>query len=105
MRRAHYLVQLLLPLRDNHGVAHDPALFKEVASSLTERFGGITAYTRSPAEGLWQSDGDTHHDDVVAVEVMVDDLDERWWGAFRRHLEIVFRQRQLLVLAQQVRRL
>ena len=102
---ALHLVQLLLPLRDNDGVAHNPALFKEVAATLAERFGGITAYTRSPAEGLWQSGGDTHHDDVVAVEVMVDDLDEEWWHDFRRHLEIVFRQRQLLVLAQEVRRL
>jgi hypothetical protein len=100
-----HLVQLLLPLRDNHGVAHDAKLFTEVASTLAERFGGITAYTRSPAEGLWQSGGDTHHDDVVAVEVMVDDLDEEWWRDFRQHLEIVFRQRQLLVLAHEVRRL
>ena len=100
-----HLVQLLLPLSDNHGVAHDPTLFRDVASTLTERFGGITAYSRSPAEGRWQSDGDTHHDDVVAVEVMVDELDEEWWRDFRRHLEIVFRQRQLLVLAHEVRRL
>jgi hypothetical protein len=102
---AHHLVRLLLPLRDNHGVAHDPALFGKVASALTRRFGGITAYTRSPAEGLWQNEGDTHRDDVVAVEVMVDELDESWWSDFRSHLETVFRQRELLVVAQEVRRL
>jgi hypothetical protein len=102
---AHHLVQLLLPLRDNHGLAHDPELFKKVAADLTARFGGITAYTRSPAEGLWRSEGVTQHDDIVAVEVMVDDLDKEWWRGFRMKLEAVFRQRELVIRAHKVRML
>jgi hypothetical protein len=47
-----YLIHILLPLKDNQGRPHGRELFRGVAGELTERFGGLTAYTRAPAEGL-----------------------------------------------------
>lgn len=44
-----YLVQLLLPLRDNEKQAFPRAEFDRVRNELTERFGGATAFLRSPA--------------------------------------------------------
>jgi hypothetical protein len=64
------LVQILLPLRDNQGRKFDQPLYAEVHDELISRFGGVTAYTRSPARGLWQSAGSTKRDDVIIVEVM-----------------------------------
>lgn len=51
-----YLVQILLPLYDNrkHPFLHSD--FKLVRGELTEHFGGVTAFVRSPAEGLWKED-------------------------------------------------
>ena len=48
-----HLVQILLPLYDNDGraLARDP--YDGVFRMLTERFDGVTAFTRSPAEGAW----------------------------------------------------
>ena len=59
------LVQILLPLRDNQGRKFDQPLYAEVHDELISRFGGVTAYTRSPARGLWQSAGSTKRDDVI----------------------------------------
>ena len=59
-----YLVQLLLPLYDNEKNAFDHSLFEGVRSELTQEFGGITAFTRSPAEGLWKEDGAVTRDVV-----------------------------------------
>ena len=50
-----YLVQLILPVYDNDGAPIGRALFAQVRRELTERFGGVTAYTRAPAEGMWES--------------------------------------------------
>ncbi len=48
-----HLVQILLPLYDNAGAPLPRALYDRVREELSRRFGGLTAFTRSPAEGLW----------------------------------------------------
>ena len=73
---------------------------------LTERFGGITAYTRSPATGLWEDEsGEKVRDQVVVYEVMADELDPDWWGKFRKELEAKFAQDELVIRAHPVQRL
>jgi hypothetical protein len=101
-----HLVQLLLPLFDNEGRRIARERFDEVREELTERFGGVTAYVRSPAEGTWKEDGGAvDRDDVVMCEVMVDHLDRDWWAQWRVRLEALFGQRELLVRAFPVERL
>jgi len=95
-----HLVQLFLPLRDDNGRAFDKALFGEVRAALAERFGGSTAFVRSPAAGLWEDPAGTlERDDVVLVEVQVDALDPAWWRDYRSTLEQRFQQDAILVRA------
>jgi hypothetical protein len=96
-----YLIQILLPLYDNEGQEQAGELFGEVRRQLTERFGGLTAYSRTPAQGLWKDEGKTHRDDIVVFEVMADELDRDWWGAYRRKLEEGFRQEEIVIRAQE----
>ena len=102
-----HLVQILLPLRTPHGNVFPHGEFARVASELTDQFGGMTAYSRPPASGLWQEQqtGRTERDDIVVYEVMVDDLDTQWWADYRRTLETRFAQHELVVRAQEMRRL
>ena len=51
-----HLVQLLLPIYDNQGMHIAESNFRDVRRELTTRFGGVTAYQRSPAAGLWRRD-------------------------------------------------
>jgi len=94
------LIQILLPLRDNEGTAFPQELFAEVLQELSDRFGGSTAFTRSPAEGVWQSEGAKHLDDIIVVEVMATDLDRNWWMSYRESLETRFRQKEIVVRSQ-----
>jgi hypothetical protein len=101
-----HLVQLLLPLYDRAGQRFDRAVYDRVASELTGRFGGLTAFARAPAAGLWQPrPGETHRDDVVVYEVMVDAIDRRWWTRYRRELEVRFAQDELVIRALAIERL
>jgi hypothetical protein len=101
-----HLVQLLLPLRDNGGRVFRREEFERVRAELAERFGGVTAYTRSPAEGLWKDgEGGVTRDSVVAFEVLVESLDRAWWAAYRDALAARFRQEELLITASAVERL
>ena len=99
------LVQIFLPVRDNRGKRFSRTIYAEVRRELIGRFGGLTAYSRAPARGLWRSPRGNRSDDIVIFEVMAPRLDARWWRAYRRWLERRFRQDKLLVLVQDVRSL
>jgi hypothetical protein len=99
---AVYLIQILLPLYDNGNRRIPQRLFTEAAAVLSERFGGLTAYTRAPAEGLWRRHGkQTARDDIVIYEVMSRNLERGWWRKYRGALEDRFRQEQIVIRAQQ----
>ena len=101
-----FLIQLLIPVRDEAGTAFPREHYDALARELTDRFGGVTAYTRAPAAGLWEErSGDKVRDDVVIYEVMADGLDEAWWAGMRKRLEAQFKQKELVIRALDIRRL
>jgi hypothetical protein len=101
-----YLVQLLLPVQDEEGRGYPRTLYDDLVKRLTEQFGGVTAYTRAPATGLWEAaSGETVRDRVVVYEVMVENLDRAWWAGLREELEAQFAQEELVVRAHNIRRL
>jgi hypothetical protein len=52
---------------------------------LTDRFGGVTAYTRAPAGG-------ERCDEILVIGVMAKPSDRAWWTPFRHRLDARFRQ-------------
>ena len=100
-----HLVQLFLPLHDNDKHKFPAEYFDSVRRDLTNRFGGVTAFLRSPAVGLWKTDSDVSHDEVVMFEVMTPDLEENWWFEYRTQLQKKFRQEEILICAFQVKKL
>jgi hypothetical protein len=98
-----FLVQLLLPTRNPSGGPIPTAAFAAVRHELTDRFGGVTAYLRGPASGLWKrDDGTVEGDEVVMVEVVAESLDREWWGRYRAALEREFQQESILIRANQI---
>ena len=98
-----HLIEILLPLADNAGKPFGADLHAQVRDELAEHFGGVTAFTRSPAEGLWkQGGGAPERDEIVIFEVMADWLDRSWWRGYRSELERRFRQDEIVVRAIEV---
>ena len=98
-----YLIQLLLPLHNNEKEEFPAGHFDNVREELTDRFGGVTAFVRTPAVGLWkESNEDVSRDDVVMFEVMSAELDKDWWLNYRLRLQQKFRQERILVWASSV---
>jgi hypothetical protein len=101
-----HLVQILLPLYGPQGNRFPQDMNDGVRQELTEHFGGLTAYVRSPAKGVWKEDqGRTVHDDIVVYEVMVEHLDEAWWARYREELRQRFSQDDLVIRAHPIQRL
>ena len=101
-----HLIEILMPLRDNQGAGFPKEKFNALSNALTERFGGLTAFTRAPAKGFWAgSDQTEREEDIVVLEVMTDDIDRAWWRKFRRELEASFRQREVIIRTHRIERL
>lgn len=101
-----HLVQLFLPLADDAGERFPKSAFDAVRDGLAERHGGVTAFVRAPAIGVWEDGrGHVERDDVVLFEVMVDALDRAEWSALARDLARRFRQDEVLVRALPMERL
>jgi hypothetical protein len=93
-------VQLILPVRDNQGSPFPQKVWETLKNTLVERYGGVTAYTRSPAEGVWApGTGEKVSEDVFIIEVVVGDLEIEWWRGIRKELEGVLRQEKLVFRA------
>jgi hypothetical protein len=91
-----HLIQILLPTHTRAGDVVAVEQFARVRVELTERFGGVTAYSRSPATGLWKRDDEAiERDQVIMVEVVVDVFDREWWTAYREQLETRFGQEEV----------
>lgn len=93
------LIQLLLPLT-TVGSADITSLLTRTQRELVERFGGVTAYYRTPAEGVWTSpQGGREEDRVVMVEIVARTFDRPWWRAYVGELERRFVQDAIHVRA------
>jgi hypothetical protein len=93
-----YLIQILLPLTDENKVPFPTHYYTELTAMLTEKFGGVTAYMRSPATGLWKEDESTTVKDEIAVlEVMTRRLDVEEWKGLKDDLKSKFRQEEILM--------
>ena len=100
------LIEIFLPTYDNDGNRFSKESFDTVRRELTDKFGGVTAFTRSPATGLWSDDaGNVHRDDLAIFEVMAESLDRKWWSDYRRDLEKRLRQEEILIRVTQCERL
>jgi hypothetical protein len=98
-----FVVELFLPLETPTGVPIPPATFERIKAELTYRFGGVTSFLKSPAEGAWKpSSREVIHDRVAIFEVMVKDVDTAWWRDYRHGLEKEFQQEQILARLYQV---
>lgn len=100
-----HLIQLFLPLYRPNGEPIAREAFVATRDELVARHGGMTAYNRAPAHGLWQEEGNAGgsvHDDLVIYEVMCDNFDARQWTEYRRLLEVRFEQERILARAQQI---
>lgn len=82
------------------------AISKEHLASLqnmlVKQFGGLTAYSRTPAKGLDVEDERQVEDEIIILEVMTDLLDRAWWSSLRSRLERDLQQREILIRASEV---
>lgn len=97
------IVEVFLPLDTGSGILIDPEVIEGIIGGLADRFGGATAFTRAPADGLWKQGSIIEKDRILIIEVMLSDFDEVWWKNYRAMLEQEFEQNEVLIRATECR--
>jgi len=92
-----HLVEVFVPLNRGDGSPVKPNEIQKLVRRLADRFGGATAFSRAPADGLWKESSAMSHDRIVIIEVMVDQLDRKWWTVLKEGLERDLQQEKLVV--------
>ncbi|MBZ9887296.1 hypothetical protein LB559_04970 [Mesorhizobium sp. BR1-1-3] len=92
-----HLVQILLPRSDNAGEPFAKEDFDRVKDELANTFNGVTAYFRTPAEGVWREGKESDMDEIVIFEVMTEEVDLPDWRRRRAELERRFRQDEIII--------
>ena len=100
-----HVVEIFLPLKRSDGSAQPARLFAGLRAELVERFGGLTAFTRAPAVGLWEDRGEVERDEIVIFEVIAEAIDRGWWSALKARIERDFDQEEVLIRATLAERL
>lgn len=92
------LMQIFVPTTDQEGGRFERQYFEDLRKELTDRFGGVTIYARSPAKGIWKPDpGLEETDNMIIYEVLVQELDTRYWAELKYQLEDTFQQKEIMM--------
>jgi hypothetical protein len=92
------LIQILLPLYNKEGQPFEQPLYEKIKNELTDTFGGLTAYTRSPASGIWKKEDEKIvRDELYVYEVMVQEIDKDYWTSYKLELQREFKQEELII--------
>lgn len=94
-----YLVEILLPVYDNSGQRFPSSHYQRVKKELVAHFQGLTAYGRTPADGVWRKGGTVKREQVLVYEIMTRTWKKAWWRRYRRQLEKKFKQDRIIIRA------
>jgi hypothetical protein len=100
-----FLIEVLLPPKDNKNRRLPDAVFRHVQETFTRKFGGFTAFDRTPASGMNEQGGLRHRDEIVIYEVLALSLEREWWSNYRVQLETEFQQDEVVIPAFAMERL
>ena len=90
------LIQMLLP----YASGHDDDSYQRTRDELVAKFGGVTAYSQSPAEGVWAPAGrPPERDTLVMIEIVAEEFDRAWWRSYADTLARRFNEEVIHVRA------
>ncbi|KQM77849.1 hypothetical protein ASE74_15725 [Pedobacter sp. Leaf216] len=92
--RQDTLVQLFIPITESSIFNRT---LQKLQKSLTEKFGGLSLYTRQPIKGIWQDGNQTEYDKLIVVEVMTAHFNAPYWKEIKSNLEKTLHQKEIII--------
>jgi inorganic pyrophosphatase len=97
-------LELFLPVSKNDGGNFPDSHYSDLEKELTERFGGVTIYSRGAVEGKWKAKGASTSEPMVVYEVLLSELEKTYWTTLKKRLEKKFSQKEIMVFHSPVMR-
>jgi inorganic pyrophosphatase len=100
------LIHFPLPLYKQDGKKFPSNYYTTLHQKLVKKFGGLTVYSRSPAEGFWQADDKkVIKEDMLVHEVMASEVDELFWQKLKSSLMKKFEQQDVIITCSRISRI
>ncbi|MHA4896281.1 inorganic diphosphatase [Pedobacter sp. PWIIR3] len=100
------LIQLQVPVYDVEGKRFPKRHFTQLHQQLTDKFGGLTVYSRSIANGFGnQDEGPTVKEKILVYEVMAENVELDFWKKLKASLMKKFEQDDLMMSSVKVSRI
>lgn len=91
-------IEIFIPVFDEKGKPFPEKFYRKIKKKLTDDFGGMTAYTQMPADGIWKDEKEKEvKDQIVVYEVMASKIDKAYWKAYKTKLSVLFKQNDLVI--------
>lgn len=104
--RQTLLIQLLVPLYDGEGKRYPARYYSQLQRKLTDKFGGLTIYSRNPAEGFWkEGKSQTVKEEMLVYEVMAVEADPDFWQKLKFTLVEQFDQEEIVITCCKISRI
>jgi inorganic pyrophosphatase len=92
------LIQLFLPLKNEDGKSFPDKYFDNVKETLTQKFKGLSIYSKSPVNGRWENSKSNIEEDILLVyEIMTDRVDLSYWEKYKQLLQKQFKQDTIVI--------
>jgi inorganic pyrophosphatase len=100
------LFQLLVPQYRKNGKKFPDQYYTALNKELIGKFGGLTVYSRGPAEGFWKkNEAKTIQEAMLVYEVMADEVDKDFWHKIKGSLAKKFDQEELVLICSKITRI
>lgn len=104
--RQTLLIQLLVPVYDSEGKRFPARYYSQLQRKLTDKFGGLTIYSRNPAEGFWkEGKSQTVKEEMLVCEVMAVEADPDFWQKLKLTLVEQFDQEEIVITSCKISRI
>jgi inorganic pyrophosphatase len=90
-------IELFIPVYTKNGKPFPKKHYTNLHQKLTEKFGGLTMYSRVPVTGFWKENSKTTlKEDIIVYEVLAAEIDDKFWTKLKAWVLKAFNQEEII---------
>ncbi|MFI5452940.1 inorganic diphosphatase [Pedobacter sp. UC225_61] len=91
-------IELFIPVYSKKGKSFPKKYYSSLHQKLTDKFGGLTMYSRVPVTGFWKENSSaTLKEDIIVYEVLASEIDEKFWDKLKKWALKTFNQDEIMI--------
>ncbi|MFD0941497.1 inorganic diphosphatase [Pedobacter boryungensis] len=91
-------IELFIPVYNKKGKPFPKKYYTNLHQKLTDKFGGLTMYSRVPVIGFWKENtANTVKENIIVYEVLATEIDDKFWSKLKKWILKTFAQEEIII--------